>query len=158
MVSVDLNAVVQETVELANMEAQLRNCRLKIEFSRSLPAVVIDPIHIQQVALNLIRNAIEASEDVTRENEKVVLVRTTKTDTGHVEVSVADSGLGVTDMEGDRLFEPFFSTKRSGLGMGLSVCQSIIAMHDGKIWHTQNPAGGTIFHFSLPLDSEEGAA
>lgn len=158
MVSLDLNVVIQETIELAEMEAQLQDCRLSVELSRPLPAVVIDPIHIQQVMLNLIHNAIEASAGIGREKEKTVLLRTTKRDASHVEVSVADSGLGVTDIEADRLFEPFFSTKRSGLGIGLSVCQSIIAMHGGKIWHSRNPAGGTIFHFSLPVDSEEGAA
>lgn len=154
----DINAVVRETIELAGMEAQLHDCRLELETEPSLPPVAIDRIQIQQVVLNLIRNALEASANIRRKKEKIVLVKTTKNSADYVEVSVTDAGLGLTDMEAERLFEPFFSTKRAGLGMGLSVSRSIIAMHGGKIWHSSSPCGGTIFHFSLPLDSEEGAA
>ena len=157
MMPVDLNSVIRETVELANIESQFHDCQLNVELAPSLPAVVIDPIQIQQVVLNLIHNAIEASDAVGSDKERVVVVRTGKKSANHLEVSVADCGLGVTDVEADHMFEPFYSTKRSGLGMGLSLCRSIVNIHGGKIWHSRGPSAGTIFHFSLPVDTDESA-
>jgi len=157
MMPVDLNSVIRETVELANIESQFHDCQLNVELAPSLPAVVIDPIQIQQVVLNLIHNAIEASDAVGSDKERVVVVRTGKKSANHLEVSVADCGLGVTDVEADHMFEPFYSTKRSGLGIGLSLCRSIVNIHGGKIWHSRGPSAGTIFHFSLPVDTDESA-
>lgn len=155
MISVDLNSIIRETVELANMEAQLHDCRLALELACSLPAVVVDPIQIQQVALNLIRNAIEASDAVDGDNEKAVILRTRRSSVNELTVSVSDYGLGITDVEADHMFEPFYSTKRSGLGMGLSLCRTIVQVHGGKLWHSRGPSGETIFHFSLPVEPDE---
>jgi two-component system sensor kinase FixL len=158
MMPVDLNSVIQETIKLANMEAQLHDCRLSVELAPSLPVVVVDSVQIQQVGLNLIRNAIEASNAVSRDNEKVVVVKTSRNGANELEVRVTDCGLGVTDVEADHMFEPFYSTKRSGLGMGLALCRTIVNIHGGKIWHSRGPSAETIFHFSLPVDTEGSAS
>ncbi|MFQ6022323.1 MAG: PAS domain S-box protein [Acidiferrobacterales bacterium] len=149
---VNINSVIQETVELANVQMKFHDCRLELELTPSLPTVLVDPIQIQQVALNLIGNGMEAMGSTGRDVEKVVTVRTARTSSGGIEVSVADRGLGITDVEADHMFEPFYTTKRSGIGIGLSVCRNIISAYGGEIWYTRNPAGGAIAHFSLPAE------
>ncbi len=150
----DINQTVQATVELANMDAQLHDCELKVELNPSLPPVLVDKIQIQQVVLNLIRNAIDAMENISVAAERVVTIKTGRTSNNDVEVSVADRGLGVTEPEADYIFESFYSTKRSGVGIGLSICRKIITAYDGAIWHSRNPDGGATFHFSLPANTQ----
>jgi PAS domain S-box-containing protein len=150
----DINQTVQATVELANMDAQLHDCELKVELNPSLPSVLVDKIQIQQVVLNLIRNAIDAMENISVAAERVVTIKTGRTSNNDVEVSVADRGLGVTEPEADYIFESFYSTKRSGVGIGLSICRKIITAYDGAIWHSRNPDGGATFHFSLPANTQ----
>jgi C4-dicarboxylate-specific signal transduction histidine kinase len=108
--------------------------------------VVVDRIQIQQVIVNLIRNALEAMRDRKR---RELEVRTLLLDPETVEVTVADTGSGLSEHTRDRLFEPFFSTNRNGMGLGLSICQSIIKHHGGNIRGRPNPGGGAIFSFTL---------
>src|SRR5690606_29530533 len=111
-----------------------------------LPEVLADPILIEQVLLNLIKNGMDAMDDA--EIREVVVNVTARQD--QVEVSVIDHGHGLGGMDPQRLFEPFFSTKDEGMGMGLNICRTIIESHHGRLTAVPNPEGGTIFSFSLP--------
>jgi two-component system sensor kinase FixL len=145
----DVNELVREVEHLAAVDARLHDIRLRLALSSPLPAVKVDGIQIQQVILNLVRNAIDATEDVIPE-EREVLICTAARDGREVEVSVRDHGSGLPAGAEDRLFEPFFTTKPDGIGMGLSISLSIISAHGGRMWFAPTPGGGTTFFFSLP--------
>jgi two-component system, LuxR family, sensor kinase FixL len=108
--------------------------------------VFADRVQIQQVLVNLMRNALEAMSESQR---RELVVTTTLRDQETVEISVADSGPGLDREVVERLFQPFVSTKRSGMGLGLSICRTIVEAHGGQLWSEPNPTGGTIFGFSL---------
>jgi C4-dicarboxylate-specific signal transduction histidine kinase len=143
----DINALVGEAVELARTEAHFRNTEIATQLEPSLPPVVVDPVQIQQVILNLIQNALEASADA---RDEPMTVRTARNGGQFIEVEMIDHGTGVDPEAADRLFEPFFTTKPSGLGLGLSISRSIIASHGGRLWHSPNANRGSVFHFTLP--------
>lgn len=114
--------------------------------------MLVDRIQIQQVMLNLIRNAVEAmSGCVTRRLQ----IGSKRAQGGFIEVIIEDSGPGLPSEVGERLFEPFVSTKSAGMGLGLSICHTIVAGHGGRIWADQSLLGGTAFHFTL-MDAGEG--
>jgi C4-dicarboxylate-specific signal transduction histidine kinase len=128
---------------------------LKTEFASDLPHVLVDRVQLQQVLVNLMRNAIEAMHDSQR-RELTLSVMTLDEHT--VEISLADTGPGLPPEVAERLFQPFVSTKPNGMGVGLSICQTIIAQHQGRIWAGPNPGGGTVFHFTLPVAQARVAA
>lgn len=121
----------------------------------SLPRVLVDRVQLQQVLVNLMRNAIEAMQQSPR---RELVLSVASPDGKTVEVSLADTGPGLPQHVADRLFQPFVSTKQSGMGVGLSICRSIIARHNGRIWAEPNAGGGTIFRFTLPAVEELAAA
>jgi two-component system sensor kinase FixL len=125
---------------------------LQFDLDGELPTMIADGVQLQQVVLNLIRNAIDAAGDVPLPRR--VRVSTGLTEDGFVQVSVEDNGTGVPEDTGERLFEPFFSTKESGIGMGLSISRSIVSRHGGRMWYQRNPEGGTTFHFTSPIRGE----
>ncbi|HEY7805259.1 MAG TPA: ATP-binding protein, partial [Orrella sp.] len=148
--SVEIRTIVDNAVSLAEIDARKRAIDIEIQLPADIPNVLADPILIEQVLLNLIKNGLESME-----NSKVsVLTLAVKCEHNTVEVSVIDAGHGVADP--DRLFEPFFSTKDEGLGMGLNICRTIIESHHGQLWATNNqtPSNpsqtGTTFRFTLP--------
>ncbi len=152
----NINTLLQEVVSLAETDARLHDCRLDLKPCAVVTYVTVDAIQIQQVVLNLIRNGIEAMEKIARGNEKVIIVDATKSDADHIAVNVADCGVGVVvHSEADDVFEPFYSTKHSGMGMGLAISRNIIRAHGGEIWYSRNRACGTTFHFSLPVETSE---
>jgi two-component system, LuxR family, sensor kinase FixL len=120
---------------------------LKTEIGTYLPKVLVDRVQLQQVLVNLMRNAIEAMQDSP---SRALALAAHSHDGKTVEISLADSGPGLPPEVAGRLFEPFVTTKENGMGMGLSICRSIITQHGGRIWADPNPAGGTIFRFTLP--------
>jgi two-component system sensor kinase FixL len=112
-----------------------------------VPPVRIDRIQIQQILINLIRNAVDAMDSVPRRD---LTIKTSFLD-GEVRISIIDTGAGIApDME-EKLFQPFASTKPTGMGVGLSISRTIAEAHGGRLWFERNPAGGTIFHLALPL-------
>jgi len=123
----------------------------------SLAHVLGDRIQLYQVALNLIMNGLEATAD-RPPGERWVSVRTAESETGGVQFTVEDSGKGVADSDLARVFEPFFSTKQEGLGMGLSISRSIVHAHGGQIWAESRAGGGAIFHCLLPAAQQAAAA
>jgi PAS domain S-box-containing protein len=153
---VDLNEVVSEAMRLVGNDALLRQVSVKVEPLPGLPPVLGDRIQLYQVALNLIMNGLDAVAERTPGN-RWVLVRTAIPHGGRVELTVEDSGNGVAASDLARVFEPFFSTKREGLGMGLSISRSIVQAHRGQIWAENRAGRGAIFRCLLPV-APQGAA
>lgn len=154
LVVCDLNGLVRDVAGLAGVDAQHNGLHLRLSLADKLPAISADPVQIQQVILNLIRNGIEAMEGC--DGECVVLLRTRDAGNEGVVCSVVDCGTGLAEDQEARLFTPFHTTKESGMGMGLSISRTIVRAHGGTLWFTRNPDCGTTFHFSLPV--EEGSS
>ena len=142
--SIQISTVIENAVGLAEIHTRRRQVSIVCNLPASLPDVLADPILIEQVLLNLIKNGLEAMDHTVHQNLLVDVFL----HGDQIEVTVTDRGHGLTDPE--RLFEPFFSTKSEGLGMGLNICRTIIESHHGRLWATTNPQGGTIFRFTLP--------
>jgi two-component system sensor kinase FixL len=130
-------------------DAILRRSRVSVEVAPALPPVLGDRIELQQVVLNLLVNAFDAMKDCPR-HEREVGVRAAL-DGRVVKVAVRDRGTGVSTDDLDRIFEPFHTTKRDGLGMGLSISRTIIAAHGGRLWAENNPDRGATFCFTVPV-------
>ena len=142
----NLNKVVEEALALGLIGAAETNVKVRATLDPALPPVAIDKVQIQQVLINLIRNAIEAM----RAAPTRVLSITTRLDEGEfVQVGIADTGPGLAEEVAARLFQPFVTTKKAGMGVGLTICQSIIEGHGGRIWATANETGGVTFWFRL---------
>jgi C4-dicarboxylate-specific signal transduction histidine kinase len=150
---VDVNKLIQETISLVNSRFVVSNISLTLDLSADLPSVVGDRIQLQQVILNLVLNGAEAMRDVEADSRELI-VRTRCDDPSTVTVVVQDSGSGIEAGALERVFDPFFTTKTDGLGMGLSINRTIIETHGGRIWATQNPEGGAIFSFNVPIYKE----
>jgi PAS domain S-box-containing protein len=144
-----INAVIREVIELTQGEAARNQVTVRTAFANGLPDVVGDRVELQQVAVNLILNAIEAMSETTQ-GERELLIRTAKADRDGVLVAIMDSGPVLPLASIERLFEPFYSTKSGGLGIGLSICRSIIEVHGGRLWASANEPRGAIFQFTLP--------
>jgi two-component system sensor kinase FixL len=151
----NLTVVVQEAMALARLGIKDRGLRVRLQLAGDARWAVINRIQIQQVLVNLIRNAIEAMENEPR---RELIVGTASGGPDLIEVSVADTGPGLSrDVAGD-LFKPFVTTKSRGMGVGLAICQTIVAAHGGTIWAEANPAGGTIFRFTVRRAAEGDSA
>ena len=149
---VDLNELIHSSVTLAKVDTRLLNCKIALELVEPSPAVIADAVQIQQIILNLIRNGIDAMETVPAHG-RVISLRTALHDDEQVEIAVADRGPGLSREIAEQLFNPFFTTKASGMGMGLAISRSIITSHGGRLWFSQNVPNGAIFHFTLPLNA-----
>jgi two-component system sensor kinase FixL len=152
--TVDCNELVDTAVKLAESEARIYDFQIDFHKGRELAPVSVDAVQIQQVALNLLRNAMEAMVDSAAEARSVA-IRTGMRDDGQVEIAVSDKGCGVSEPDADRLFTPFSTTKSSGMGMGLSISQAIVRAHGGSIGYRSNDGGGTTFWFTLPAAKRE---
>jgi len=145
--AIQIQTVVDNAISLAEIHSRKRQVAISHSVPENLPDVFADPILIEQVLLNLLKNGLESMEHSAVET---LFVAVTLHD-HQIEVSVTDRGHGLSDPE--RLFEPFFSTKSEGLGMGLNICRTIIESHHGRLWAVSNPEGGTTFRFTLPCVS-----
>jgi C4-dicarboxylate-specific signal transduction histidine kinase len=152
---VQFNQVIKETSALAAGQASRNDVAIEFDLSPDLPYVLGDSIQFQQVVLNLLMNGIEAMSNVTGRPRKLVL-RTETLSSGQIRVSVKDLGVGVNADVMPRLFEPFFTTRAKGMGMGLPISRSIIEAHGGRLWAESDSSGGAIFQFTLP--SQDGLA
>jgi C4-dicarboxylate-specific signal transduction histidine kinase len=146
-VSTDINQTILTVLSIVRVELQKHNVELHTQLSQSLPTVQGDKVQLQQVVLNLVMNAIEAMQSA---RPRVLKAQTDHAKPGLVHVSIEDTGTGIDPSNLHRIFQPLFTTKATGMGMGLSICHSIIESHGGRIW--VSPAGnrGSIFHFELP--------
>jgi two-component system sensor kinase FixL len=147
-----VGTVIEEAAALALVGAADRNVKIHIEIAPNLPEAFIDRVQIQQVLTNLIRNAVEAMANSPR-RQLTITGRSAPADA--VEIAVADTGPGIAPEIAKDLFKPFVTTKSTGMGVGLSICRSIIQSHGGELKAEPNPAGGSIFRFTLPLQQAE---
>jgi len=145
----DINELVTETIALARLDRREQEIQIHTELESDLPSVEVDAIQIQQVLLNLVRNAMDAMQDLPVAEQRVT-IRTSRRGPDDVEVAVADCGAGLSGEVEKNIFRPFFTTKNTGMGMGLSISQSIVNNHGGRIWFTGNRDQGTTFHVSIP--------
>jgi PAS domain S-box-containing protein len=148
---IDVGHVVQQCIEMVKMECELRDIRVELKPSDRLPVVVADEIHLQQVILNLLRNAMEAVQLPQPGVRKEITVDVGREGAEAVSVRVADRGAGIPEGDLERVFESFYSTKPSGLGIGLAICRKLIEAHGGALWASHNPGGGARFQFTLPV-------
>jgi two-component system sensor kinase FixL len=145
----DLNQCIRDASVLLEFGSRRRGISVRYELAALLPRIDVDRVLFEQVLLNLVRNAAEAMESTSAERRDVV-VATRLADDGMVEVSVSDSGTGIPEGFAERLFEPYFTTKADGTGMGLAICRSTIEAHGGQIWAESNANGGATFRIKLP--------
>ncbi len=147
---VDPIKLISDTVKLAEVDARNNSMEIHTEVAQNLPEVKVDPVQIQQVALNLIRNGMEAMRDQDT-RDIGVWVKAEQIDDRFVKVSVIDRGYGLAADAEEKLFTPFYTTKSDGMGIGLTVCHSIIQSHGGRLTFNRHPEGGTIFEFTMPI-------
>ncbi len=148
-----LPKLIEEASALALVGAKELDVRVRLDLHSTVDLVLADRVQIQQVVLNLMRNAIDAMEEAGRRD---LLVKIVPAEDGMALISVADSGPGISPDIADRLFQPFVTTQPAGMGVGLSICRTIVEAHGGRIWVEANPTGGTIFRFTLPrVDKQE---
>jgi PAS domain S-box-containing protein len=149
----EINPAIREVIELTRGETVKNGVSVQTELADGLPLILGDRVQLQQVMLNLIINAVEAIGGAS-EGPRELLISSGKAGTDDVHVAVRDSGPGVPATGLERLFEPFFTTKPGGLGLGLSICRSIIQTHGGQFWATPNSPRGAIFQFTLPAQRQ----
>jgi PAS domain S-box-containing protein len=156
MVPLDINDVVGETLTLVQRELIGHQVSLRTELASPLPMVLGDRVQLQQVMINLVMNGIEAMQSIADRSRELV-IRSSQDETRKVMVSVTDYGAGISAENADRLFSPFFTTKSSGMGMGLSICRSIMEGHGGRLWAAANVPYGATFQFALPVHTDIGS-
>jgi signal transduction histidine kinase len=154
MVRLDINEVINEVLSLIRREISNHQVSVRLDlaaptYSTSLPPIFGDRVQLQQVILNLLVNGIQAMA-VVGDRPRELLIRTQADNAGQILVEVGDSGIGIDPAHAGQLFNAFFTTKADGMGMGLSICRSIIEAHGGRIWASPNAGPGTIFQFTLP--------
>jgi PAS domain S-box-containing protein len=153
LAAADLNHLVREVLALLVHDLRKHEVELRLELDERLPPVLAETIQIQQVIVNLARNAIEAMTEKPR-HDRLLRIHTQNTPDG-AQVSVIDNGCGIDPSVVTKLFEPFQTTKPNGMGIGLSICQTLVRSHGGSIGMCPNPDGGTIFYFTLPVVAQE---
>jgi signal transduction histidine kinase len=147
--SLDLNEVTREVIALTLSDLQRNRVVLQSELAEDLPTITGDRIQLQQVILNLLRNASDAMVDVD-DRPRQLLIRTEREDGDRARVSVRDAGVGVAPQNVDKLLDAFYTTKTDGMGIGLSISRSIIERHHGRLWAEGNDGPGATFSFSIP--------
>jgi C4-dicarboxylate-specific signal transduction histidine kinase len=145
----DINDVIHDVVGLVQREVSSHRVRLRLDLDSGLDPVLGDRVQLQQVIINLIVNSVEAMANVAERRELMIRVR--EHDPAHVLVAVQDSGVGISPDQLDRVFNAFFTTKADGMGMGLSICRSIVEGHGGRLWASCNEGSGVTFQFTVPF-------
>lgn len=148
----DVRKLIEEAGALALVGSREQGVRSVFEFARDTEKVLVDSVQVQQVLINLMRNAVEA---MRQSGKRELIVRTARHSDGYVMIEVADTGHGISDEIAARLFQPFVTSKASGMGIGLSISKRIVEAHGGQIWASGNANGGATFRFSLPVAEHE---
>jgi C4-dicarboxylate-specific signal transduction histidine kinase len=147
----NINDIIREVIALLDGELRRNGASPRTDMPGNLPPVVVDRVLLQQVILNLIMNAMEAMRAVS-DRTRVLRIRTEEQSSGSIVVLVQDSGVGIDPEHSSRIFEPFYTTKVEGIGMGLTISRSIIEAHGGRLWAVANDGPGSSFYFALPID------
>jgi len=146
---VDMNEALQEVIELTRGEALKNGASVKTQFAKGLPIITGDRVQLQQVVLNLILNAVQAMAAVS-DRARQVVITTRQIELNNLYVGVQDTGSGLSPETLSRLFEPFYTTKPNGMGMGLTICRSIVESHGGRLWASACQPHGALFQFAIP--------
>jgi two-component system sensor kinase FixL len=149
-----VNHAVREVMALLENELRVQAIRVRYQLGQALPNALADRVQVQQVMMNLIRNAIEALFE-TEVERRALTITTALLDPGQLEICVGDSGTGATPEILEQLFRPFFTTKPRGMGLGLSISRRIVEAHGGRLEAAPNPGGGLTFRFTLPTADDE---
>jgi two-component system sensor histidine kinase DctS len=145
----DLAEVIDDSIGFVESAAKTRNIRIVREIQGMRPELMADQVMLEQVLVNLMRNAIEAMDDALPEHRQLT-IKLSRLE-NQMEIRVIDRGVGIPLSVQEKLFTPFFSTKPEGMGMGLNICRSIVEFHHGRLWVEFNPQGGSIFVMTLPI-------
>jgi C4-dicarboxylate-specific signal transduction histidine kinase len=148
---VDWRQIVNEVVSLIRGKAEREKIAVEVQLPKDLPKIVGDRIQLQQVLMNLVLNAMESMQTVT-DRPKTLAIQSMEQD-GMVLTEIRDQGVGIADF--DKAFDTFFTTKENGMGMGLSICKSIVTAHEGRLWGSPGPRAGTVFSFTIPRARED---
>jgi len=152
-VPIDLNQLINEVLTLVQGAVKRHDITVRTELDTAIMSVTGNRVQLQQVLFNLITNAVEAMETVA---DRTMLVKSEHENSGQVRVTVEDSGTGIEPQHVDKIFGSFFTTKADGMGMGLSICRSIIESHGGRLWASSNRSRGAVFQFTLPTGPSQG--
>ena len=150
--AVDLNEITHEVIALLRNELQRKHVKVQFEIGKDLPEVTADRVQLEQVILNLVQNASDAMNNVS---DRKLVIKTECDDDVGVRLSVQDSGAGIDPEAVEKMFQPFYTTKSNGMGIGLSVSRSIIDSHNGRLWATSNEGAGATFWFSIPYSQQD---
>src|SRR5262249_8809276 len=153
--SMSLNEMIREVLAIVEDRLQTSHIAVQTELNEKLPEVIADRAQLQQVILNLIRNAVEAMSSVP-ESTRTLHLKTEVEDAQHVLITVQDSGPGIDPKDAKRIFERFFTTKFQGMGMGLAISRSIVEAHNGQLLAEAGLHQGALFRISLPIESRTG--
>jgi signal transduction histidine kinase len=153
----DVNVMIREVLPLFGDEAKKKSVTIRTRFAEDLFPVLGDRVQLQQVILNLVMNGIESMSSITERNREL-LITSRNADEEQVEVTIEDSGTGLDPDQSARIFDAFYTTKPTGMGMGLSICRTILQAHGGRLWATANDGPGATFHFALPRGRDEANA
>jgi signal transduction histidine kinase len=149
--SLSVNELIEEVEGLVREDLQSEQIFLQLQLDKKLSSVLGDRVQLQQVLLNLVSNTIDAMREV-RDRPRELRISTEAMAPNEVLTAVSDSGVGINPKDADRIFEAFFTTKANGMGLGLSICRSIIEAHGGRLWASQGSPSGSVFKFTLPCE------
>ncbi len=150
----NINDLVDNVLHLLEIEARAYRIQLQTSLAADLPQIDVDRVQIEQVITNLVKNALDAMRDSSAE-PRLVILRTKINAEGMLEASVTDSGKGIEAEQLNHIFEPFYTTKQSGMGLGLSISRSIVEAHGGRLDAVRNATRGMTFRFTLPVAAED---
>jgi signal transduction histidine kinase len=149
-----MNHIIRESVLSAEAELERHGARVELHLGQALPRIVADRTLLTQVVANLLQNAAEAMRDKEPAQRRTIVVTSEPAGADEVKVTVSDEGAGIPPEVREQLFTPFFSTKAEGLGLGLTICQSVVEAHGGRLWlDKQGERGGATFRFTLPTEA-----